>query len=69
MGQVVNSHAASIKKIETQISQMSAKINQSQKGILSSDTLANPNVERGNANQCITIITQGRYIHTLYSVD
>ncbi|XP_060210722.1 uncharacterized protein LOC132637685 [Lycium barbarum] len=41
MGQVVSSHSSSIKQIESQLSQISAQLNQRKKGTLPSDMIAN----------------------------
>ncbi|XP_059277799.1 uncharacterized protein LOC132031978 [Lycium ferocissimum] len=42
LGKIVGSHSISIKQLESQLGQISATLNQRQKGTLPSDTVANP---------------------------
>lgn len=51
---LVNSHSTSIKRLEQQMSQLSATLNQRKSGRLSSDTVQNPQ----NDGSCIAITTQ-----------
>ncbi|XP_059285627.1 uncharacterized protein LOC132039102 [Lycium ferocissimum] len=55
MGQVVSSHSTSIKQIESQLSQISAQLNQRQKGTLPSDTVANT---ANDEHKCLAIATK-----------
>ena len=48
LNQTVTSHSISIKQLETQMGQISAHLNQRQKGGLPSDTIANPKNELPN---------------------
>ncbi|XP_059310004.1 uncharacterized protein LOC132061163 [Lycium ferocissimum] len=56
MGQVVSSHSTSIKQLESQLGQMSAILNQRQKGPLSSDMAANP--RNDGDHECNAITTR-----------
>ncbi|XP_059289056.1 uncharacterized protein LOC132042546 [Lycium ferocissimum] len=56
MGQVVSSHSTSIKQLESQLGQISAILNQRQKGSLPSDTVANP--RNDGDHQCNAITTR-----------
>ncbi|XP_060177802.1 uncharacterized protein LOC132607737, partial [Lycium barbarum] len=56
MGQVVSSHSTSIKQLESQLGQISAILNQRQKGSLPSDTVANP--RNDGEHKCNAITTR-----------
>ncbi|XP_059281184.1 uncharacterized protein LOC132034854 [Lycium ferocissimum] len=54
MGQVVSSHSTSIKQLESQLGQISASLNQRQKGSLPSDTVTNPRNDGDHKYNAIT---------------
>ncbi|XP_060190996.1 uncharacterized protein LOC132620349 [Lycium barbarum] len=54
MGQIVSSHSTSIKQLESQLGQISAILNQRQKGSLPSDTVANPRNDGDHKCNAIT---------------
>ncbi|XP_060211710.1 uncharacterized protein LOC132639266 [Lycium barbarum] len=54
IGKVVSSHSTSIKQLESQLGQISAILNQRQKGTLFSDTVANP---RNDGDHKVNAIT------------
>ena len=55
IGQKVDTHAISIKKLELQLAKLSATVNTRQPGTLPSNTVQNPK----NDGHCMAIITRG----------